>query len=1026
MKRLVFLATVVCLIVALAGVCGARERRHGQPRFYRPWSPEEFVDPEMPQQELLCATAAVDTYYIVCYDFEQMNWQGWTRVDLTAQVDTFWHVEDYLEPELSGLPGPLEGLKSMWCGAPPGPEEYLCRWEDAPGYGNNWNQSLWCNDIPFTGHIVLSYKGYFDCEPDFDAVTIEYDGGAGHWVEIATYDGTVDTIAEHHVYTTQYKTKFRFRFNSDNMWSDEDGLWNTNGAAHIDSITIADDAGVIDYEDFESTPDNATASGIWFTFEEDAFGMYSGLYNNLQDKDPCGYNYTTQIVFFIGSGPYPSESYPWPGHFDTPFCKGPGGITAPCQNEIVVSPIIDMTKYSTGRNEVQDADIPPGKLPDLGGAHYRYTAYLDNPVQNLVFPRWGFRGIVNGCPGNWDGPDYLFPYQPTGEYVFMSHEIGHFITTDSIQVHLGIIDMCDVWYGIYGNCGTHTPAPWYDNVKIVRYDASGPHFSHRRLDLFQDNFPGEEFDLESWVRADAANDLRPIDEPVIDPGDSVAITCSSPNGGGIRYSYLGPDSLPEVRMHVRCRYVGCDEIPKPDIAGPALEGTYGKYESDDGVWTVIRCEEARYGGIAGLNKYAADLNDSLLTRGYRIDYYFSATDNAGKTNTLPHDALENWVFFEFSCLPTLCSDILYVDDFDGRGSHLGMVESYFDLTFKGVLPLEPDRFDVNGPSSCVSNGLGSRAKLEQMKEAYRTVIWDSGNLDHCTISDGTMNSDKSDDCGLLVQWIEHTEGDVALWVLGDDVASDLGGSAAPDAIDLMSNMCGVSLVDGSYYSLHDLMSPKVKGLPPGPFYDDLHEAGDSFCVMGGCPLINRFDCLGATAGGWPALEYGQCLCHEGWAGSGHYAAIASQYVTSTGFMFSSVWCGFSYMYIGDCVCSSPIARLRLFESVMDFFEVSIVHPVGDDDTPTFVYSLSQNYPNPFNPQTTIRFSLRDKGTVTLRIYDVAGRLVKTLVDEVRDAGAYIEPWDGRNNRGARIASGVYFYKMESRHFSRTRKMVLLR
>ena len=70
--------------------------------------------------------------------------------------------------------------------------------------------------------------------------------------------------------------------------------------------------------------------------------------------------------------------------------------------------------------------------------------------------------------------------------------------------------------------------------------------------------------------------------------------------------------------------------------------------------------------------------------------------------------------------------------------------------------------------------------------------------------------------------------------------------------------------------------------------------------------------------------------------------------------------------------------------------------------------------------------MKGKGHVTLKVYNVAGQLVRTLVDEVRDAAAYSIAWDGRNNIGSQVASGIYFYKMETNGFSETRKMVLLR
>ena len=90
--------------------------------------------------------------------------------------------------------------------------------------------------------------------------------------------------------------------------------------------------------------------------------------------------------------------------------------------------------------------------------------------------------------------------------------------------------------------------------------------------------------------------------------------------------------------------------------------------------------------------------------------------------------------------------------------------------------------------------------------------------------------------------------------------------------------------------------------------------------------------------------------------------------------------------------------------------------------------LANNYPNPFNPTTTIHYGVREQGHVTLRIYNVAGQLVRTLVDDVRMplAGGYTARWDGRSRAGQPVASGVYFYKLSTRSFAKTKKMVLLK
>jgi flagellar hook assembly protein FlgD len=88
--------------------------------------------------------------------------------------------------------------------------------------------------------------------------------------------------------------------------------------------------------------------------------------------------------------------------------------------------------------------------------------------------------------------------------------------------------------------------------------------------------------------------------------------------------------------------------------------------------------------------------------------------------------------------------------------------------------------------------------------------------------------------------------------------------------------------------------------------------------------------------------------------------------------------------------------------------------------------LGQNYPNPFNPSTTIAYSVADKSDVKLQIFDVRGRLVRTLVDGERGPNNYRVMWDGLNNAGNSVASGVYFYRLIAGDFRATKKMVLLR
>ncbi|MFZ1320793.1 MAG: T9SS type A sorting domain-containing protein, partial [Ignavibacteria bacterium] len=85
------------------------------------------------------------------------------------------------------------------------------------------------------------------------------------------------------------------------------------------------------------------------------------------------------------------------------------------------------------------------------------------------------------------------------------------------------------------------------------------------------------------------------------------------------------------------------------------------------------------------------------------------------------------------------------------------------------------------------------------------------------------------------------------------------------------------------------------------------------------------------------------------------------------------------------------------------------------------FSLNQNYPNPFNPSTKIAYTIPTNGLVTLKIYNILGKEVQTLVNEIKTSGSYEV-----NFNGASLSSGVYFYRLESGNFIDTKKMFLLK
>jgi hypothetical protein len=90
------------------------------------------------------------------------------------------------------------------------------------------------------------------------------------------------------------------------------------------------------------------------------------------------------------------------------------------------------------------------------------------------------------------------------------------------------------------------------------------------------------------------------------------------------------------------------------------------------------------------------------------------------------------------------------------------------------------------------------------------------------------------------------------------------------------------------------------------------------------------------------------------------------------------------------------------------------------------FSLSNAYPNPFNPSTNIQFSIAKSENVKLEIFNILGQKIATLVNGEVNAGNYIATWNGRNDHGNQVASGIYFYRLESQSFNATKKMILMK
>jgi hypothetical protein len=90
------------------------------------------------------------------------------------------------------------------------------------------------------------------------------------------------------------------------------------------------------------------------------------------------------------------------------------------------------------------------------------------------------------------------------------------------------------------------------------------------------------------------------------------------------------------------------------------------------------------------------------------------------------------------------------------------------------------------------------------------------------------------------------------------------------------------------------------------------------------------------------------------------------------------------------------------------------------------HDVSQNYPNPFNPSTSLRFVVPGRSRVNIAVYNTAGQMIKTLLDEDRDAGEHTVRWDGKSDQGGTVASGAYFCQVRIGDFLQTKKMLLVK
>ena len=1071
MKRILLLS--LCAISTATGVDAKKEPRDSEPVRTSVWSDvvsRDRLDPVTGTPAALHALAPANTLVLASYTFNSGSTctaQGWTTVDVSrhdgvfffslpgGQTGDYWHVDDFASSNSLGTipPGhmstgeipftPIQGAKSMWVGQrvpPAGPPDLVhCSYLALPGYGNNWSQSFGTKNClavsgGATANLDIAFRIKFDVQPSYDYTALEYtndctgntgwiefEGGNPAWSGPSNWDGQESRKITGPYAVGTGPVRVRFLFRSDTAWSNQDGLFPGFGAA-IDSLSIEQ----FPVEDFEDEPIGAHETADWTTLQY-GFGNYLALFKKTtgaNHEDECADNISCYWAALQGSTDfYTCGTPPQAGQNVAPYVNIRGEYLA---NEIW-SPVIPL---SGSGNEFR----------------LRYSVYRDLPFDNLVFHLWRVRSIpVSGCPGPWRSRDFLY-YGDTKDWAVAEHAVGTLLTYTNlvaVQVALGVVDMCRLWCGDMGSGTCHSPAPYFDNVEILRVDTVGPQWDVRTIDTYQDTFAANGT-ITGTARIDAAIDVKPAASPSFTPGDSTVvfylvdpkyIVGSGTNANGLLND---PNLSTFVGRHKTKKqaymWVAVWPPGQPGKSGAPLSdgpgGQANRYpfagtQVIDGVtWTKIRMDFTYTGSTTNpgdgvfpdpfvANRFNVDINDNLFTPGDTILYFFGATSadgttyystEYGPTSNISEVAANP---MEVTILPAggfnRGGDLLYVDGADGLGN-----QAYFDGAFL-VMGLEDliDRYDVRSPSSGMANRLSSRVVdvQQQLNDCYAHIEWDCGSLS-ATLGDGTGSPLKCDDYNLLSTFLGNLVNPGGLYLSGDDLAENLIASTSASAVTFRSTYMPFVLANSSHRAAGFGVSPAIKLWPGRAFADD-------FFVFGGCPELNDFDVMNASGTSRVEMSYQTAQSPNG-------AVVSNKNGDAT-----VVLSGFSFAAVRDDELDGLSDRARFLRNAIRYSGTGPLDPVtGTRPAPS--NSLSQNYPNPFNPTTTIAFSLATRGRVSVRVYNVAGELVRTLANGQHAAGPHAVTWDGRDEAGSPVSSGVYFYKLVAGSFSQTKKMVLLK
>ncbi len=268
---------------------------------------------------------------------------------------------------------------------------------------------------------------------------------------------------------------------------------------------------------------------------------------------------------------------------------------------------------------------------------------------------------------------------------------------------------------------------------------------------------------------------------------------------------------------------------------------------------------------------------------------------------------------------------------------------------------------------------------------------------------------------MVDSWL--TQGGKNFFATGDNLIQDLSASGV-NAVLFRDKWFGVAY---NAFNLGPLIGGQLTPRVSPMTVEGAPVLTKPYMVQGGCEGgINDFDAITVVA---PAVRIAQFTSPTGALGVYPYAAGVYNNVTVNTARVVFLPYDLSYIWDGAPTGGIPV-RTQILMDVLSFFG-NLPGGAAVGVTPEAVFT-ARNFPNPFNPSTKIEFTLPARSQVELKIYNVRGELVKTLLNENMAAATHSVIWDGRNSTGQSVSSGVYFYSLKAGSYEKMEKMTLVK